>query len=43
MKLRLKACKKCGGDYEKEKEDYGDVWHCIQCGFREPIKEERND
>ena len=37
--IRLKSCKKCGGDCVKEKEDYGEVWLCLQCGFREPIKE----
>ena len=43
MKLRLKSCKKCiTGDCEKVKEDYEETWYCLQCGYREPVKEAQN-
>ena len=39
MTLKLKGCPRCGGDCVKEEEEYEKVWLCIQCGFREPVKE----
>ncbi len=30
--IRIKACKKCGGDLFLENDTYGTYYVCIQCG-----------
>ncbi len=43
MTLRLKQCARCHtGDCVLEKEDEEEYYLCLQCGFREPVKEEQN-
>ena len=30
--VRIKACKRCGGDLSLERDKYGTYMECIQCG-----------
>ena len=38
--IRFKGCPRCGGDQAYEKDRYGAVWDCLQCGHQEFCEKE---